>query len=249
LNVPVAQLHGKASEANRTMALSRDHRLGVIVGNISMAYGLNLPGASFVFYVNASITHGICLATGAHVGIVTRMKADQKKQLLGRCGRDVSDYCNVVTEVFGFPIHVSEHKGEGIMNGRELVRSMSDSNQRLKTPLTIDGVYNAMGGVPNYGEQIEIQRTLLFYASSSGFSPGGSIWNSLVRQRFFDVSSREKLWTALVAFYVDQGPISRVTSDIEDLADVRVEERFLRHTREGNQLRPIEDNACTRLSV
>ena len=82
------------------------------------------------------------------------------------------------------------------------------ANQKLKTPLTIDSMYNSMGGVPNYGEQIEIQRTLRFYVSSSGFSPGGSIWNSLVRQRFFDVSSREKLWTALVAFYVDQGPIS-----------------------------------------
>jgi hypothetical protein len=151
--------------------------------------------------------------------------------------------------VFGFPIHVSEHSGEKIMNGRDLARSLSDVNQKLRTKLTVDDVYNAMGGVPNYGEQIEIQRTLMLYVPSDGFSPGGSVWNSLVRQRSFDTASREKLWTALVAFYVDQGPISRVTSDIEDLTDVRVEERFLRNTREGNQLCPIERNACVRLSI
>jgi hypothetical protein len=112
-SIPVAQLHGKANDTSRALALSRDHRLGIIVGNISMAYGLNLPGASYLFYVGASICHGICLTTGAHVGVVTRLKTDQRKQLFGRCGRDISDHCNVITEILGFPIHVKTHEFTG----------------------------------------------------------------------------------------------------------------------------------------
>jgi hypothetical protein len=77
------------------------------------------------------------------------------------------------------------------MNSRDLARAMSDTQECLRVKLTIDELYNALGGVPNYGAQMGTQKTLFFYVSSNGFCPGGSIWNDLVRNGFFKTVAEE----------------------------------------------------------